>query len=336
MEPVAVIGAGSWGTALALLVADKGFPVRLWVHSDESLIDMKANGENRAYLPGFPFPTNITVTRDLEAALHRAHLVISVTPSHAVREVMGRAGKYLSDSAIIVSASKGIENDSLKTMDGVLHEVLPAKFHDRLAFLSGPSFAKEVAQRLATVVVVASHDEKIATQVQTALYHSYFRTYRNTDVVGTEIGGALKNVIAIATGGIDGFGLGLNARAAVITRGLAEITRLGQALGANPLTFLGLAGMGDLILTCTGELSHNRRVGFEIGRGRTLTEILHDMKMVAEGVKTTEAALELGARRHLELPIATQMAALFAGRTTPAEAVASLMLRPQRIEVETG
>jgi glycerol-3-phosphate dehydrogenase (NAD(P)+) len=210
--------------------------------------------------------------------------------------------------------------------------VLPAKFHDRLAFLSGPSFAKEVAQRLATVVVVASHDEKVATQVQTALYHSYFRTYRNTDVVGTEIGGALKNVIAIATGGIDGYGLGLNARSAVITRGLAEITRLGQALGANPLTFLGLAGMGDLILTCTGELSRNRRVGFEIGRGRTLKEILNDMKMVAEGVKTSKSAFDLSRKLGVDMPIVTEIHEVLYADKPMGHAVRDLMGRSLKSE----
>lgn len=334
MEPIAVIGAGSWGTALALLMADKGYPVRLWVHSEDSYREMLEVGENRTYLPGFPFPPNLTVTLDLAEALHRAFLVVSVTPSHGVRDVMSKAGPYISDHAMIVSASKGIENDSLLTMDGVLREVLPAKFADRLSFLSGPSFAKEVAQKLATVVVVAAHDQKIATAVQNVMYNSYFRVYRNNDVIGTEMGGALKNVIAIATGASDGFGQGHNARAATITRGLAEISRLGQTLGANPLTFLGLAGMGDLILTCTGELSRNRRVGFEIGRGRTLTEVLNDMKMVAEGVKTTKSTYDLARKVGVEMPIVNQIYEVLYGDKAIGDAMNDLMGRSLKAELQ--
>jgi glycerol-3-phosphate dehydrogenase (NAD(P)+) len=334
MEPIAVIGGGSWGTALALVVADKGYPVRMWVHSESAYDEIKEHGENRSYLPGFPFPENLTVTRDLEAALFRATLVVSVAPSHAVRDVMGRAAPFVSDNAIIVSASKGIENESLKTMDGVLQEVLPKKFHDRLAFLSGPSFAKEVAQKLATVVVMAAHDEKVASHVQSVFYTPYFRTYRNTDVIGTELGGALKNVIAIATGGIDGYGLGHNARAAVITRGLAEISRLGIKLGANPLTFLGLAGMGDLILTCTGELSRNRRVGFEIGRGRKLAEVLAEMKMVAEGVKTAKSTYNLAAKLGIEMPITNQVYESLYHDKPMGKAVQELMGRSLKNELD--
>ena len=334
MEPIAVIGGGSWGTALALVLADKGYPVRMWVHSASSFDEIKSLGENRTYLPGFPFPENLTVTQDLEEALFRATLVVSVTPSHAVRDVIGKAAKHISDNAIIVSASKGIENESLKTMDGVLQEVLPKKFHDRLTFLSGPSFAKEVAQKLATVVVMAAHDEKVASHVQSIFYTPYFRTYRNTDVIGTELGGALKNVIAIATGGIDGYGLGLNARAAVITRGLAEISRLGIKLGANPLTFFGLAGMGDLILTCTGELSRNRRVGFEIGRGRTLHEVLAEMKMVAEGVKTAKSTYNLAAKMGVEMPIVNQVYEVLYQDKPMAKAVQELMGRSLKNELD--
>jgi glycerol-3-phosphate dehydrogenase (NAD(P)+) len=333
MEPIAVIGAGSWGTALALVLAEKGYPVRLWVHGEASFKEMAEAGENRTYLPGFPFPKNLTITRDIGEALHRAFVVLSVTPSHAVRDVMKQAGPLISDHAMIVSASKGIENESLLTMDGVLKEVLPEKFHDRLSFLSGPSFAKEVAQKLATVVVIASHDEKVATQVQNVFYAPYFRTYRNTDVIGTEIGGALKNVIAIATGGIDGYGLGHNARAAVITRGLAEITRLGQRLGANPLTFLGLAGMGDLILTCTGELSRNRRVGFEIGRGRTLSEVLADMKMVAEGVKTSKSTYNLALKLGVDMPIVNQVYEVLYHDKPMGDAIRDLMGRSLKNEL---
>lgn len=336
MEPVAVIGAGSWGTALALLLADKGFPVRLWVHGREHYEQMCAERENRAYLPGFALPDNITLTRDIEAACRRAALVISVTPSHSVRTVMQQAGPYISDHAIVLSASKGIENETLLTMEGVLKQVLPERLHDRLAFLSGPSFAKEVAQKMATVVVVAAHDEKIAEQVQNLLYCSYFRTYRNSDVIGTEIAGALKNVMAIATGGIAGYGLGHNTRAAVITRGLAEITRLGVRLGASPLTFLGLAGMGDLILTCTGDLSRNRMVGYEIGRGRKLQEVLAETKMVAEGVKTAKSAYDLSRKVGVEMPIIDQVYEVLYREKPMGEAIKDLMGRSLKSEFEVA
>ncbi len=333
MDPVAVIGGGSWGTAIALLLADKGYPVRLWIHSEASHKEILEHGENRTYLPGFPFPQNLTVTRDFEQALHRAQIVVSVAPSHAVRGVMQEAGRYISDSAIVISASKGIENETLLTMDGVLREVLPAKLHDRLAYLSGPSFAKEVAQKLATVVVVSSEDEKVAQTVQNVMYSSYFRIYRNTDVIGTELGGALKNVMAIATGGSDGYGLGHNTRSAVITRGLAEITRLGQQMGANPLTFLGLAGMGDLILTCTGDLSRNRRVGFEIGRGRKLQEILDEMKMVAEGVRTTKSAYNLARKVGCDMPMVNQIYEVLYHDKPMGNAISDLMGRSLKNEL---
>ncbi len=333
LEPVAVIGAGSWGTALALLAADKGYPVRLWVHGENNYRELSDNRENLTYLPGFPLPDNLTVTRDYEEALRGARLVISVAPSHAVRSVMKEAGPYIESDAVIVSASKGIENESLKMMDGVLKEVLPETLHNQLAFLSGPSFAKEVAQKLATVVVVSSSEEKVASYVQERLYTSYFRTYRNADVVGTEIGGALKNVMAIATGGIEGFGLGHNARAATITRGLTEMTRLGLRMGANPLTFQGLAGMGDLILTCTGGLSRNRRVGLEIGKGRKLQDILADMKMVAEGVKTSKSAFDLSRKIGIEMPIVEQVYEVLYHDVPMEKAIQSLMSRSLKDEL---
>ena len=333
MDPVTVIGAGSWGTAIALLLADKGFPVRLWVHGEHNFKELRDNRENLTYLPGFPLPDNLQVTTDLEEAVRDVKLIFSVVPSHAVRSVMTEAGKYIASDAVVVSASKGIENESLLMMDGVLREVLPRTLHSQLAFLSGPSFAKEVAAKMATVVVVASHDERVAEHVQSALYTPYFRTYRNVDVVGTEIGGALKNVIAIATGGIDGYGLGHNARAATITRGLAEITRLGIGLGANPLTFQGLAGMGDLILTCTGGLSRNRTVGMEIGKGRTLTEILGSMKMVAEGVKTSKSAHDLGRKANIELPIVDQVYDVLYHDKVMSDAIANLMGRSLKAEL---
>jgi glycerol-3-phosphate dehydrogenase (NAD(P)+) len=249
---------------------------------------------------------------------------------------MRDARRHVPDRALLCSASKGIENDSLMMMSDVLLEELGHAVQPRLTYLSGPSFAKEVAARMPTTVVVAGTAERETETVQHAFATDMFRTYASSDVTGVEIGGALKNVIAIAAGVVDGLGLGYNTTAALITRGLAEITRLAVAEGGRLETLAGLTGLGDLVLTCTGTYSRNRHVGMELAKGRALADILAGMKMVAEGVKTTEAALELGARRNVELPIAAQMAELFAGRTTPAEAVAALMLRPQRIEVETG
>jgi len=253
-------------------------------------------------------------------------------PSHAVRDVMSRAAPLLSPDALLVLAVKGIELDTGKTMDEVLAEVLPAPFHPRITVLSGPSFAKEVAERKPTVVTVACREEAYAIAVQTHLSCPWFRCYSETDVVGVEVGGALKNVIAIATGISDGMELGMNARAATMTRGLAEITRLGVRMGANPLTFLGLSGVGDLVLTCTGDLSRNRRVGLALGRGRKLAEILEEIGEVAEGVRTTYAACQLAEELGVELPIAQGVRLLLEGTVDPKEGVTQLLTRQLRGE----
>ncbi|MDB4968201.1 MAG: hypothetical protein JWN44_3890 [Myxococcales bacterium] len=304
---IAVIGAGSWGTALAKVLADKGNAVTLWGRSPEHAAEIQETRVNARYLPQARLPDTLTATADLEAAVHGKQYVVSVVPSHTVREVLGRAARAMSADAVVVSASKGIENDSLATMDEVLKEIMPGKVGARLAFLSGPSFAKEVGNGLPTAVVMASRDRRVAEDAATLFQGERFRVYTSDDVPGVELGGALKNVMAIAAGVADGLGLGNNSRAALITRGLAEISRLAVRKAANPLTLAGLAGMGDLVLTCTGDLSRNRHVGLELGKGKTLAQVLAGMSQVAEGVKTTRSAHDLAQRLGVEMPITEAM-----------------------------
>ncbi len=330
--PVGVIGAGSFGTCLALLSAWQGHDVTLWARDPRLAHAIQRTRFNPRYLSDVECPPNLRATEDLEEALRERGIVILAVPSHGVREVMGRAREHMAADAILVSTVKGIETETGRTMDQVLAEVLAPAHHPRLTFLSGPSFAREVAQRKPTVVTVACRQEAFAVAVQTALACPWFRIYSHTDVLGVELGGALKNVVAIAVGISDGLGLGHNARAATMTRGLAEITRLGVRMGANPLTFLGLSGMGDLVLTCTGDLSRNRQVGLELGRGRKLEEILGGMTQVAEGVRTTAAACALADRLGVELPIAEMVRSVLDGELEPAEGVHALMTRQLRSE----
>ncbi|HTJ82204.1 MAG TPA: NAD(P)H-dependent glycerol-3-phosphate dehydrogenase, partial [Polyangiaceae bacterium] len=290
MIQVCVLGAGAWGTALAKVLADKGNPTRVWALGDELANDINAAHENKRYLPGHKLPDNLTATSDLADALADAQLVVLVVPSHAMREVMVKAKPLLPPNALICSASKGIENESLMLMSQVLVDVLGKDAEPRLTYLSGPSFAKEVALGMPTAVVVAGTDEASTHAVQRAFASDKLRVYSSDDVVGVEIGGAMKNVIAIAAGAIDGLGFGHNSRAGMITRGLHEIGMLANKLGGHPLTVAGLSGMGDLVLTCTGDLSRNRTVGVELGKGRKLPEILAGLGHVAEGVKTTKSA----------------------------------------------
>jgi glycerol-3-phosphate dehydrogenase (NAD(P)+) len=294
---------------------------------------MIAARENVQFLPGHVFPPNLEATNDLEQALRGAAVVVAVTPSHTMRAVMTRAAPHLPADAPIVSATKGIENDTLMTMSEVLEEVVPAA-RGRLAFLSGPSFAKEVARGVPTAVTVASRDAELARRVQALFSTPTFRVYTSDDVVGVELGGALKNVIAIAAGIVDGLEYGDNTRAALITRGLHEMARLAMKRGANPLTLAALAGMGDLVLTCTGELSRNRSVGVALGRGRKLEEILGEMKAVAEGVKTAKSVHDLATREGVEMPICEQVYRILYENRDPREAVAELMGRPPRGELE--
>ena len=331
MNTTAVLGAGSWGTALAVHLASVGHDVRLWARDADFVQELRAAGANRRYLPDVPMPAGIMPTASLEEALAGARFVIVAVPSHGFRAVIRRALPFLSDS-VLVSATKGIEVETLQRMSQVIGTETNGGC--RTVVLSGPSFALETARGLPTVVLAASTDAAAAAAVQEHFRGRGLRLYVNDDVAGVEIGGALKNVIAIAAGVTEGLGLGHNALAALITRGLAEMSRLALAEGGRRDTLAGLSGLGDLVLTCTGSLSRNRQVGIELGRGRPLAEILGSMRMVAEGVRTTQAALALGARHGIELPIAFQMQAVLDGRCSPAAGVETLMLRRQRAEVD--
>lgn len=291
---------------------------------------MRAQRVNRAYLPEIAFPPTLQVTSDLAEALAGTQFIVAAVPSHGTRAIMARAAALVTPGSTVVSAAKGLERDTLFRVSEIIEQELGPQV--RVAVLSGPSFAMEFARQLPTAVSVASHDQAIVAQVQEQFRAPYFRLYGTDDVVGVETGGALKNVIAIAAGLAEGLGLGHNALAGLITRGLAEISRLACAAGAKRETLSGLTGLGDLVLTCTGRLSRNRHVGFELGRGRPLSDVLDSMRMVAEGVRTTDAALALAARYGIELPIAEQVAEVMNGRTDPRAALENLMLRPQRAE----
>ncbi len=329
---IAVIGAGSWGTTLADLLARKGYDVTLWAHEADLVERMRATRENDLFLPGFSLASNLRFTFDLEVAVANRQLLLLVPPSQVLGGLIKRVVSHIAPQTLIVSASKGIETESLRTMSEALEEALPASFHRDLTFLSGPSFAREVAAGMPTAVVVACRELATARRVQEIVSTDTFRTYTNSDIMGVELGGALKNVIALAAGVADGLGFGHNSRAALITRGLAEITRLGVAKGAMPATFAGLAGMGDLVLTCTGDLSRNRTVGIELGRGRKLDEILGGMKMVAEGVKTALSTFRLAQKLGVEVPITEQMYLILYENKDPRQAVTDLMTRDLKAE----
>lgn len=328
-----VIGSGSFGTALANVLAANCTEVRLWAREPGLAEAINTTHENPTYMPGIPLAHNMRATASMEEALQGAELVVAATPSHAMRAVMGSAAPFLPRSVPIITVAKGIENDTLLTMTEVLEDCLPEVFHPYLAVLSGPSFAKELVQRLPTVVTIASHWDRVAQRCQKAFRTDYFRSYTSNDVVGVQYGGSLKNVIAIAAGISDGMGLGTNARSALITRGLAEIARIAVSRGANPLTLSGLSGMGDLVLTCTGDLSRNRTVGMALGKGRSLDEVLGDMHQVAEGVKTARSARDLSLRTGVELPICNQVYAIAYEGKSPRAAVVELMTRQLKSEL---
>jgi glycerol-3-phosphate dehydrogenase (NAD(P)+) len=327
---VCVLGSGSWGTALAVHLARVGHDVRLWGRDAALVADMNARRANAVYLPDVRFPQAVHATADLADAVRDAALVVAAVPSHGTRDVIRRAAPALARGAIVVSATKGLEQDTLFRVSEIIEQELGGECE--VAVLSGPSFAAELARELPTAVSVASRRATAVDRVQADFRAPYFRLYGSDDVVGVEIGGALKNVIAIAAGVAEGLGLGHNALAGLITRGLAEITRLACAAGARRETLSGLTGLGDLVLTCTGSLSRNRHVGIELARGRSLADVLAGMKMVAEGIKATDAALALGARHGVELPIAAQVAEVINGRKEARAALFDLMLRPQRAE----
>jgi len=331
-KTVGVIGAGSWGTTLADMLAKKGHEVTLWAYEKELVREMQERRENSIYLQGITLADNLCFTDSLQDAVSAKELLLFVVPSQVLRGVLAATIPYISAGAIIVSASKGIEIDSLKLVSQVYEELLAPESYRRFAVLSGPSFAREVALEMPTAVVTAAADPIVAKDVQDAFTCRYFRVYTNSDVIGVELGGAVKNVIAIAAGISDGLGFGANTRAALITRGLAEISRLGIALGAQGETFSGLAGMGDLVLTCTGDLSRNRTVGIQLGQGRTLAAILAEMRMIAEGVKTTESTCLLARKLGVEMPIAFEVNEILYNDRPARDAVIELMSRNLRAE----
>lgn len=331
---IAVLGAGSWGTTLAILLAEKGNEVMLWVYEKDLAEIIKNTRENKIYLPDYTLPENIYSTNSLKEAVEACDIIVSVVPSHAVKDIFSRLNEFLPEVPI-VSATKGITIDTLQTVSQVLKDILPASMHRRFAALSGPSFAKEVVKKLPTAITLAAYDELIAKGLQKVFATPYFRVYTNLDVIGVEIGGALKNVIAIATGCSDGLGFGHNTRAALITRGLAEIKRLGMAMGAHASTFYGLSGIGDLVLTCTGELSRNRTLGYKLGQGMKLSDILGELSdkgMVAEGIKTARAALELSKKHNVSMPITQEVFNLLYEGKDVHKTVHDLMMREMKEE----
>ena len=331
-EKIGVIGAGSWGTTLADLLAKKGHAVTLWAYEPELVDEMAATGMNGVFLPGIPLSSRLKFTNSLQEAVAGKALLLFVVPSQVVRVVINSVLPHLPADAVIVSASKGIELDTLMTVSQVYEELLPPALFARFSVLSGPSFAREVAQEMPTAVVAAAAEAGVARRVQEIFTTPFFRVYTNTDIMGVELGGAIKNVIALAAGISDGLGFGNNTRAALITRGLAEMTRLGRAMGAKGETFAGLAGMGDLVLTCTGDLSRNRTVGIKLGKGMRLAEILAEMRMVAEGVKTTESARNLANRLGVDMPITEKVYSVLYEDKPAREAVVELMTRDLKAE----
>jgi glycerol-3-phosphate dehydrogenase (NAD(P)+) len=331
---VGVVGAGSWGTALANLLAVKGYVVDHWVFEKEVQEEMTVLRENKVFLPGFPLSANLNPSNDLAEVVTGKNILLFVVPSHVMRETLKRAAKHIATGTILVSASKGIENTTHLTMTGIFKDIMPSFTESNFAVLSGPSFAKEVAADVPTAVVAASKNIETAAAVQNLFATPCFRVYTGDDIIGVELGGAIKNVMAIATGIVDGLKLGLNTRAALITRGLAEIRRLGVKLGANPHTFSGLAGAGDLILTCTGNLSRNYTVGEKIGAGKTLPDILNEMRMVAEGVKTAKSVYNLSRKLGIEMPIAHEIYQILYEDHSPREAVWRLMTRDLKQELD--
>jgi glycerol-3-phosphate dehydrogenase (NAD(P)+) len=331
---IGVVGGGSWGTALAKLLAEKGYTLDLWVFEPEVKAQIESDRENKLFLPGVKLPESIIPGNSLETAVKDKDLVLMVVPSHCMRAVATDMKPFIGADTIVVSASKGIENKTHQTMTDILSGVCDHLAKEKVAVLSGPSFAREVARQVPTVVAAAAHSRAVAEAVQQIFSCPTFRVYVNTDPVGTQIGGAIKNVLAIAAGICDGMDMGLNPRAALITRGLTEMNRLGTRLGADPLTLSGLAGVGDLLLTCTGALSRNYTVGKQIGQGKKLDDIVSEMRMVAEGVKTTRSVYNLSKTLSVDLPICNEVyAVLFEGRPV-AETVTRLMNRSLKHELD--
>ena len=332
-KSIAVIGAGGWGIALTKLLSDTGEPTTLWCHGSDSYRALEEKREHSTYLPGIILSSTIEVTRSLEAAVAGKILIICAVPSHAAREVMSSAAPHVSSETLVLCGTKGLEEESLKTMSEVLADIFGSARQERHAFISGPTFAMEVARGLPAAITVAAYRDEVASQIQETLSTPNFRVYSSRDVVGVQMGGVIKNVIAIAAGISDGLGLGQNARAALITRGLAEMTRLAVRMGADPMTLSGLPGLGDLILTCAGDLSRNRQAGIQIAHGKNLEDITRSSRMVAEGIRNTRSVYLLARRLQVEMPIVEQMHRVLYEGKKPSEAVRNLMQRSLKPEM---
>jgi glycerol-3-phosphate dehydrogenase (NAD(P)+) len=329
---IAVIGAGSWGTTLADLLSKKDHEVMLWMHEKDRVEEIRQTRINSLYLPDIRLSSRLQFTGSLEEAVSGKEFILFVTPSQVMRGVVLKALPHIASDTFIINASKGIELDTLQTISQIFKETLPPHLFKNYCVISGPTFAKEVAQEMPTAIVAAAAEDETSRQIQETFSTQYFRVYTNSDIIGVELGGSIKNVISIAAGICDGLGLGYNTRAALITRGLAEIARLGMAMGAQPATFAGLAGMGDLVLTCTGDLSRNRTVGMKLGEGIRLKEILAEMCMVAEGVKTTKSAYELAKRLNVDMPITEKVYQILYEDKSPRKSVMELMARDLKSE----
>jgi glycerol-3-phosphate dehydrogenase (NAD(P)+) len=332
IKKMSVVGAGAWGTALAKHLAEKGLTVRLWAYEHDVVTAINATHENLVFLKGVTLPRSLVATSSLADAIEGCDGILFVVPSHVTRAVLQKLAPCLPYPIPVISATKGIEEDTAKLMTQVMEDVLPPPMHPFLMALSGPSFAVELSAGQPTAVCIAGPDEQLVRRFQATLMTPAFRVYADADLIGVQLGGALKNVMALAAGVIDGLGLGLNARAALITRGLAEIVRLGQAMGADPQTFYGLSGVGDLVLTCTGALSRNYTVGVRLGRGEKLDAILGEMQAVAEGVRTARAALGLARRHGVNMPITQEINAVLFENKSCRKAVSDLMERDAKPE----
>ncbi len=329
---IGMIGAGSWGTALALVLHDNGHEVRCWTIDEQSLEDIRLHRENKRYLPGIKIPEDIVFTSDLRLIVDDPEIIVNAVPSQVTRSALGLVKEIFEDkNQIWVSVAKGIENKTYLRISQVIHEVMEVPY-ERIGVLSGPSHAEEVARKIPTAIVSASTNLETAKIIQKAFMTPYLRVYANDDVIGVELGGALKNIIALAAGICDGAGYGDNTKAALMTRGLVEISRLGVEMGARSTTFAGLSGMGDLIVTCMSRHSRNRHVGEQIGKGRSLKEVLDEMVMVAEGVRTTESAYELAKKKKVEMPITEQIYKVLFENKSPSQAMLDLMTRASKIE----
>jgi len=330
---VSVLGAGSWGTALAIILANNGHQVIMWEYNKQYVKNLKKHYENKVFLPGIKIPSEIEITHSLKDAATDQHMIVIAIPTQFIRSVLKQMKKFSFKNTTFVSVSKGIEKDTLLTVDHIIAEELDIS-EEVIGVLSGPSHAEEVAKKIPTAVVAASSNIETATEIQSAFANSYFRVYSSTDIVGVELGGALKNVIAVGAGIIDGAKFGDNTKAAIMTRGIAEISRLGIELGARPETFAGLSGMGDLIVTCMSKHSRNRYVGEQIGMGKKLPEVLKEMTMVAEGVETCKSVHQLAAKHHIDVPIANAVYNILFNEKDPIKVTNDLMSRGMKTELE--